>query len=56
MDHVEGNLAQIKAELRSIRQALDRINDRQRLPHYLGRDHRNNLGLGSLIAKGLGWL
>ena len=58
MDHVERDLAEIKAELRSIRQTLDRINDR------LNSDFRitwagiiaTNLGLGSLIAKGLGWL
>jgi hypothetical protein len=58
MEHVERDIAEIKADMRSMRLAMERLHAR------MDSDFRitwagiiaSNLGLAGLMAKGFGWL
>lgn len=58
MEHVERDIAEIKADVRSMRLTMDRLHDR------MDNDFRITwagiialgIGLAGLMAKGFGWL
>jgi predicted RNase H-like nuclease (RuvC/YqgF family) len=58
VEHIQHDIAEIKTDIRSLREAVERLHRR------LDSDFRmswagliaTNLGLGGLMAKGFGWL
>ncbi|HXT28852.1 MAG TPA: hypothetical protein VN716_06225 [Vicinamibacterales bacterium] len=58
MEHVERDIAEIKTDIRSMQQTIDRLHDR------MDKDFRITwagiialgIGLSGLMAKGFGWL
>jgi hypothetical protein len=58
MEHVERDIAEIKADMRSMRHTIDRLHDRMDSDFRITWAGIMALGLGlsGLMAKGFGWL
>lgn len=58
MEHVEVDIAEIKADVRSLRHAMDRLQDRMDGDFRITWAGIITLGVGlaGLMAKGFGWM
>jgi hypothetical protein len=58
MEHVERDIAEIKTDMRSMRQTMDRLHDRMDNAFRITWAGIIALGVGlsGLMAKGFGWL